>query len=329
MLLRRRVSVLALVLVWSTLLAAQTFIKIRVEHANARAEPNSQAEIVAVLNRDQTFAVTSDVPYWYGIRLQNGDTAYVAKSLCSVMPEEGENESGNLTGQPLTDIYSLPPAGNTLTLPNCTTTTISADWTVCPQEGSGGMNRLANLQKNRVALPCAYTVTTFDEMLGLKNLPRGVRSLSTGDQRRVYLEDRESRPMVFEGYLAMVKSGGEESPNCKSSERTDLHMELVSSDAGDPKDSRNKVVVTEVTPWFGEARQSWTLDALSQFASYRSGYSGTMLRVPGKARIYGWLFFDNWHSGDGSVGTWRGTAWEIHPITRIEVWQNGTWRVVE
>ena len=34
-------------------------------------------------------------------------------------------------------------------------------------------------------------------------------------------------------------------------------------------------------------------------------------------------------SGDGSVGTWRGTAWEVHPITRIEVLENGTWRSIE
>ena len=25
------------------------------------------------------------------------------------------------------------------------------------------------------------------------------------------------------------------------------------------------------------------------------------------------------------VGSARGTIWEIHPITKIEVWKNGTW----
>lgn len=29
------------------------------------------------------------------------------------------------------------------------------------------------------------------------------------------------------------------------------------------------------------------------------------------------------------VGTWRGTAWEVHPITRIEVLENGQWRSIE
>lgn len=52
-------------------------------------------------------------------------------------------------------------------------------------------------------------------------------------------------------------------------------------------------------------------------------------RPPGRVRIYGWLFFDNWHAADGSVGTWRGSAWEIHPITRIEIWENGAWKLLQ
>lgn len=103
-------------------------------------------------------------------------------------------------------------------------------------------------------------------------------------------------------------------------------MELAGNDSEDCKQARDKGVVAEVTPWFGEQFTSWTLETLSQYSSYKSGYSGAMKRPPGKARIYGWLFFDNWHAADGSVGTWHGPAWETHPITRIEVWENGAWK---
>jgi hypothetical protein len=42
-----------------------------------------------------------------------------------------------------------------------------------------------------------------------------------------------------------------------------------------------------------------------------------------QVRISGWLLFDLEHVN--VVGKQRATAWEIHPITRIEVKQNGQW----
>src|SRR4029077_6041168 len=101
-------------------------------------------------------------------------------------------------------------------------------------------------------------------------------------------------------------------------------MEMVGTDADKPKENRNEHVVTEVTPWFHEAITSWTSSTLGKFASYLGGYSGTMHGPPGKIRVYGWLFYDNPPAGDASVGTWRGTAWEVHPITRIEVLRAGS-----
>jgi hypothetical protein len=320
--------IVALLLFASTLLG-QTHIKIRVENANARKAPDSTAKVLTVLHRDQTYPVKKDVPYYYGIRLDDGRTAYVAKSLCTVMAEADETESGDETGQSLAELYELPAPGNTVTLPNCTPADVPADWDMCSAEGSGGMNRLANLEKNRLQIACSYTVKTFDEIANLKNLPRGVRSLDANDPKLTYLTKLESQPVVFEGYLAMAKNGGEESTNCDSKDRTDIHMETQGTDTGDPKDARGKVVVTEMTPWFMERNHSWTLDTVSQYAAYRPGYKGTMQHAAAKVRIYGWLFFDNWHSGDGSIGTWRGTAWEIHPITRIEVWEKGAWKVIE
>lgn len=123
----------------------------------------------------------------------------------------------------------------------------------------------------------------------------------------------------------MVKKAGKESTNCYSSTRKDLHFELVGTDQGDPKSMRNRIVVTKISPWFSEGNTNWTTTNLGQFASYKNGYSGNFLRVPTRVRVYGWLFYDAPHSADGSVGSWRGTAWELHPITRIEVFQNNSW----
>jgi hypothetical protein len=79
----------------------------------------------------------------------------------------------------------------------------------------------------------------------------------------------------------------------------------------------------------GEESTAWTTSTFGQSASYRGGYSGTNHGPPGRVRVYGWLFYDDPHAGDGSVGTWRGTAWEVHPITRVEVFENGQWKSIE
>jgi hypothetical protein len=38
------------------------------------------------------------------------------------------------------------------------------------------------------------------------------------------------------------------------------------------------------------------------------------------------FFFDEAHATGAT--SWRGTAWEVHPITKIEVFENGTWKEI-
>ena len=42
-----------------------------------------------------------------------------------------------------------------------------------------------------------------------------------------------------------------------------------------------------------------------------------------KVRVSGWLMFDQEHLD--KIGTRRLTAWEIHPITKIEIQRLGLW----
>jgi hypothetical protein len=46
---------------------------------------------------------------------------------------------------------------------------------------------------------------------------------------------------------------------------------------------------------------------------------------PDPVRISGWLLLDPVHKGH--LGVYRSTLWEIHPITKIEVFKNGQWTV--
>jgi len=306
-------------------LGAGVAVQVRVARANAREEPDSGAAVMAVLQRGEVRPLLDEVPYWYEIRLRNGRTAYVAKSLCRLVLEEEED-----AGQTEAEMYAVPPAAPAVSVPGCSPGALTVSWGTCPQGGTpGGHNEAANMFKNRVSWTCLVEPFTVDQVLALKALPREVRALPASDVKAVYLNNLEARAVRLEGFLAMTKDGGPESVNCGSTTRKDIHLEITASGAADAKFTRNRHVVTEVTPWFKEAIAGWTTPLLRVFASYRGGYSGNRQRDPAQARIYGWLFYDDPHASDGSVGTWRGTAWEVHPITSIEVFENGAWRVIQ
>jgi hypothetical protein len=308
--------------------------EIRVNQANARKAATSSSDIVAVLAKGEVHPIVDDVPYWYEISLNNGRKAWVAKTLCTlVLEEEEEENTADEIGQPLSELYTLPVFGASVTIPNCTPATLNVNWSICPAEGSsesGGPSKNAktNLKKNRVTAACTFSPLTPSQLLHLKPLPGNVRTLPATDERASYLQSLEATPVVAEGYLSMVKAAEKESTNCYSTTRKDFHFEILPSDQGDPKNRRDEIIITEITPWFSEAVSGWTRANLCPFASYCNGYSGTMQNAPSRVRVYGWLFYDDPHSGDGSVGNWRGTAWEIHPVTRIEIFENGNWREI-
>ncbi|HEX8352162.1 MAG TPA: hypothetical protein VF611_04665, partial [Pyrinomonadaceae bacterium] len=130
-------------------------------------------------------------------------------------------------------------------------------------------------------------------------------------------EDRgrwdESRAGRVEGYVVEVVEGGVEAANCYSYRERDTHIH-VAPRAGAP---RAEWFVIEVTPRARErARvrgQDWSAAALGRELVGR------------RCRFEGWLLFDREHAGEsentapGAHGNWRATAWELHPVTALEV----------
>ena len=112
------------------------------------------------------------------------------------------------------------------------------------------------------------------------------------------------------GYLLAVKLEGRESPNCHSDEQAerDFHIWLANS----PDDDRADAVVVEVTPRICAPHPSWKTVNLRHFVTQRA-----------RVRISGWLMLDPEHPDQ--VGRTRVTLWDIHPITKIEVWSAGKW----
>jgi hypothetical protein len=118
----------------------------------------------------------------------------------------------------------------------------------------------------------------------------------------------EHKGVVVEGILIGAKQSGTESTNCKRQELRDYHLWIV-----DEQDqTRAQAVVAEVTPRWLASNPGWRLRFLKRLADQRAN-----------VRLTGWLMLDPEHPDQ--IGKIRGGLWEIHPITKIEVFSGGRW----
>lgn len=155
-----------------------------------------------------------------------------------------------------------------------------------------------NNNKNRTDMPgdSDYVEIGWDD---LQNLP--------SDR----VGDFQGAPVAVVGFLShqvKVENGGE-STNCHlhADPEVDWHIYLTKSPAQGIKDA----VIVETTPRTRPSHR-WTTDMLAPFVDSQT-----------QVRISGWLMYDSEHVG--AIGTQRATVWEVHPITRIQVQQNGQW----
>jgi hypothetical protein len=118
------------------------------------------------------------------------------------------------------------------------------------------------------------------------------------------------------GYVLGVKPGGGETCNCGKTDpaHIDTHIELVlkSTDT-----AGNQSVVVEVTPRMRAIMRAngtdWSTKTLGK-------------QIFGKwVKVRGWMMLDSQHTNvaentnPGDAKNWRATAWEIHPVTDIQV----------
>ncbi len=118
------------------------------------------------------------------------------------------------------------------------------------------------------------------------------------------------------GYVYDVKPGGKETCNCHATDPSnrDTHIELTPS----PQDTgATHRVIVEVTPqWrmlMATAGKDWSTPGLK--SKILNHY----------VKVRGWMFYDAEHEHqaentepDGD-SNWRATAWEVHPITDIQI----------
>lgn len=176
----------------------------------------------------------------------------------------------------------------------------------CPPTGDATnvTARALNMLKRRQTVP---TPQDIDPHVTLQAL------VAPGDDTTRW---DEKHGATVEGYVAGVKVGGIESVNChtRGPAYRDTHIELTVNPM--TKDESTYVIV-EVTPQVRQEMANKGLDWSTR--TLRATLLGRWVR------IRGWLLFDVQHidnarnTASRSERIRRATAWEIHPITAIEV----------
>jgi hypothetical protein len=169
------------------------------------------------------------------------------------------------------------------------------------------------LHKNRSDIPSAYHDVKWEAIHDLPFPDDKPLRKNWSPENIADIERYEGVAVRTIGHIVAVKpqAGNEEGTNCCFSKvsETDIHIAIV-GEAGDGE--RNSVVV-ETTPRFLKGHPKWTKKTLDQYSNQD---------IP--VRISGWLMFDPDHRAH--LNKYRHTLWEIHPITAIEVMDNGQWK---
>jgi hypothetical protein len=124
----------------------------------------------------------------------------------------------------------------------------------------------------------------------------------------------DSKAAEIEGFITEVRAGGIESCNCGATDpiNMDTHIYVNETPDGDKKHA----VIVEITPRMRklmEGKADWSTKSLVK-----------LLKPGTKVRLTGWLFYDSEHENAAQnikdrPHNWRGTCWELHPVTGIEM----------
>ena len=203
--------------------------------------------------------------------------------------------------------------------PPVVTSTWQGDEGDCGPDGDGQDDISTDHRKNRADTPATYHRVAF-AALTRDNLPYpDAPNHRDGDggwtaSQLAEIAPFEGEAITVEGYMFAVRletSGSGEATNCHQHHQanTDVHIALTEN-FGDPEPI---AVVVETTPRIRKDHPNWAASKLQTCCK------GKNVLV----RISGWTMVDPFHIAD--VGKRRQTLWEIHPITKIETFQNGVW----
>jgi uncharacterized protein YgiM (DUF1202 family) len=276
-------------------------------NVNLRRDPSTHNPPISLLLPGEVLQLveTDQTNSYYHVHTSDGTDGWVwARNVTIQAPS---NSGGG--GSPDTPETAISTSWDK---PAPVSNTLLGEEGSCGQTGDGG-DTDTNLRKNRVDVPSNYHLVTWDAINSLQypNAPHS-RMQWTADQL-AEITPYEGVAVSAVGYLYNVKvesRGSGESTNCHFTKPADVdwHMYFV-RDAGG---GEAVAVIAETTPRVRQNHPNWDVAKLKP-------WTGTGASV----RLSGWLMLDPEHPD--VVGKYRGTIWEIHPVTKIEVQQHGTW----
>jgi len=198
-----------------------------------------------------------------------------------------------------------------------------------------------NTLKNRWATDLAgLAVKSFDTAGFLKHVAdfdtetkgKRRRDLSPDEKRR--LEILEAPIVSLTGYLILAYAGPPETCNCSNVDFHDWHLEIFEEPPDHPPQPGDPTpIICEITPRTQNAIFHDGIRIQGLAAYFRRPdltYESTGHKAH-KVRLTGYLLWDDEHNERKDVGAtirsisrngyhnpWRATAWEIHPVIKIE-----------
>lgn len=288
-------------------LDAQTVVVTR--NVNLRRDPSATQPPIRLLRPSEELALEDTVKvhnYYPVYRAESDEHGWVWAHNVAIVTAAGVPlPDGDATGR-VDSLWVKPaPASSIFRSPVRDTT--------CGPVGDGG-DTATNRLKNRVDIPDTVHAVTLDALLQLPYPATGASSrLAWPAESLARVRRFEGVPVRVVGYLVAIKpqtGGSGETTNCHLTRaaEVDWHLAIVPTAGQGEADA----LVIETTPRLRLEHPQWTKGRLDPWVDANH-----------PVRISGWLLFDPVHRNH--LGRYRATLWEIHPITRIEVWRDDAW----
>jgi hypothetical protein len=133
----------------------------------------------------------------------------------------------------------------------------------------------------------------------------------------------ERRGVVMEGYVQRMIRAVDD----------DYHLEIAPTPRA-PAGADTVYVSAEITPGIRRGSRRWSYERLVASFHPNDGGVTSWDEGPRRARVSGWLLYD--YPYDAPPSAWairmsspRISGWEIHPVTRIELWDDSLRRFVD
>jgi hypothetical protein len=199
-----------------------------------------------------------------------------------------------------------------------------------------------NLMKNRNPVPTLPLNVEQLDIPGFLNKVaaydatlKAIRRADLDQSRKKQLRGFENQIVSLSGWLNLAYSSKAESANCGDATFHDWHLEVFPQPMDHPPRVGDATpIICEVTPRTEKPLydQGVRLLALTAFMRLLDNSFQPARHPPRKVRVTGYLMWDDVHNGLEAIGPkvnmigsdkfhhpWRATAWEVHPILRVEL----------